>query len=61
MFKAFMGVAVCGTTPEPKDVYAKSCRCKDWANCPHPWVSADDGAGTVVKSTGKMVRAMIER
>lgn len=32
----------------------KSCRCKDWANCPHPWVSADDGAGTVVKSTGKM-------
>ena len=23
MFKAFMGVAVCGTTPEPKDVYAK--------------------------------------
>jgi len=33
---------------------SKSCRCKDRANCPHPWVSADDGAGTVVKSTGKM-------
>ena len=33
---------------------SKSCRCKDRANCPHPWVSADNGAGTVVKSTGKM-------
>lgn len=32
----------------------KSCRCKDRVNCPHPWVSADEGAGTVVKSTGKM-------
>lgn len=32
----------------------KSCKCPDWTNCPHPWVSADEGAGTVVKSTGKM-------
>jgi len=32
----------------------KSCKCPDRANCPHPWVSADEGAGTVVKSTGKM-------
>jgi hypothetical protein len=32
----------------------KSCKCRDRANCPHPWVNADDGAGTVVKSTGKM-------
>ena len=32
----------------------KTCKCPDWANCPHPWVSADEGAGTVVKSTGKM-------
>jgi hypothetical protein len=32
----------------------KSCKCKDRATCPHPWVSADDGAGTVVKSGGKM-------
>ena len=32
----------------------KTCKCSDRANCPHPWVSADEGAGTVVKSTGKM-------
>ncbi len=32
----------------------KTCKCPDRANCPHPWVSADEGAGTVVKSTGKM-------
>lgn len=32
----------------------KNCRCKDRNQCPHPWVSADDGAGTVVKSGGKM-------
>ena len=30
----------------------KSCRCKDRQSCRHPWVSADDGAGTVAKSTG---------
>lgn len=32
----------------------KTCKCPDRANCWHPWVSADAGAGTVVKSTGKM-------
>jgi len=32
----------------------KSCKCPDRANCPHPWVNADEGAGTVVKSTGRM-------
>jgi hypothetical protein len=32
----------------------KSCKCLDRANCPHPWINADEGAGTVVKSTGKM-------
>jgi len=32
----------------------KTCKCPDRANCPHPWISADEGAGTVVKSTGKM-------
>jgi hypothetical protein len=32
----------------------KHCRCKDREHCSHPWVNADDGAGTVVKSTGKM-------
>jgi len=32
----------------------KNCRCKDRKTCRHPWVSADPGAGTVVKSGGKM-------
>ena len=32
----------------------KACRCPDREHCPHPWANADDGAGTVVKSTGKM-------
>ena len=31
----------------------KNCRCKDRHNCPHEWVSADEGAGTVTKSTSK--------
>ena len=30
----------------------KSCKCKDRKRCRHPWVNADDGAGTVAKSTG---------
>ncbi len=30
----------------------KSCLCKDRKTCPHPWVNADEGAGTVTKSTG---------
>jgi hypothetical protein len=32
----------------------KSCRCKPWQDCPHDWVSADVGAGTVVKTGRKM-------
>ena len=32
----------------------KNCRCKDRANCSHPWISADSGTGTVVKSGGHM-------
>jgi hypothetical protein len=32
----------------------KRCRCKNRRHCPHPWTNADEGAGTVVKSTGKM-------
>jgi hypothetical protein len=32
----------------------KACRCSDRHHCDHEWVSADEGAGTVVKSTGKM-------
>lgn len=31
----------------------KTCRCKDRHHCPHEWVSADEGAGTVTKSTSK--------
>lgn len=31
----------------------KACRCKDRSQCSHAWVSADEGAGTVNKSTGK--------
>ena len=33
----------------------KNCRCEDPYNCPHPWQLADDGAGTIVKSNGKMI------
>jgi hypothetical protein len=33
----------------------KNCRCEDQENCPHPWELADDGAGTIVKSNGKMI------
>jgi len=32
----------------------KQCTCKDHNTCPHEWVSADDGAATVVKSNKKM-------
>jgi len=32
----------------------KACRCKDRDHCGHEWINADDGVGTVVKSTGKM-------
>jgi hypothetical protein len=32
----------------------KACRCQDREHCPHPWINADEGTGTVVKSTGKM-------
>jgi hypothetical protein len=32
----------------------KACRCNDRDHCDHDWINADDGAGTVVKSTGKM-------
>jgi hypothetical protein len=32
----------------------KNCRCKERGGCPHPWISADPGAGTVVKTGGVM-------
>lgn len=36
---------------QPRTV--KSCRCQEPECCPHPWVSADPGAGTVCKGGGK--------
>ncbi|MEK7863993.1 MAG: transposase, partial [Chloroflexota bacterium] len=32
----------------------KNCRCREREGCPHPWISADAGAGTVVKTGGVM-------
>lgn len=32
----------------------KGCRCPQWEDCRHPWISADEGAGTVVKAGHKM-------
>ncbi len=33
----------------------KNCQCENQENCSHPWDLADDGAGTIVKSHGKMI------
>ncbi|MDL1973800.1 MAG: hypothetical protein LWX55_03245 [Deltaproteobacteria bacterium] len=33
----------------------KRCNCEDWEDCPHPWILADDGAGTIVKSKSKII------
>ncbi len=33
----------------------KNCRCEDRDNCHHPWELADDGAGTIVKGSKKIV------
>jgi hypothetical protein len=30
----------------------KNCRCLDREECPHPWVLADPGAGSIIKGTG---------
>jgi hypothetical protein len=32
----------------------KNCRCQDRQHCDHEWINADLGAGTVVKSSGRM-------
>ena len=32
----------------------KSCRCENRETCEHPWILADEGAGTIVKSNKKM-------
>ena len=34
----------------------KACRCQDREHCPHPWINADEGTGTVVKSTSARPR-----
>lgn len=31
----------------------KKCRCSSWDHCPHEWVNADEGVGTIVKSGRK--------
>jgi hypothetical protein len=33
----------------------KKCQCKDKESCQHPWELADDGAGTIVKSSSKII------
>ncbi len=33
----------------------KNCRCDDRENCNHPWELADDGAGTIVKGSKKII------
>jgi len=34
----------------------ENCRCQDPENCQHPYLSADDGAGTIVKARNKYIR-----
>jgi len=38
-----------------QSILTKNCRCEDQDNCPHPWILADDGAGTIVKKPGKFI------
>lgn len=33
----------------------KACHCEERSTCPHEWQLSDEGAGTIVKSTTKMV------
>ncbi len=33
----------------------KTCRCQNRRDCEHPWVLRDEGAGTIVKSSRKMI------
>ena len=37
-----------------QSIVSKGCRCEDKQGCSHPWELSDDGAGTIVKSGGKM-------
>jgi len=32
----------------------KNCHCENWNDCDHEWILADDGAGSVAKSGGKL-------
>ncbi len=34
----------------------KNCRCPDPVNCQHPYILADDGAGTIVKAGNKYIQ-----
>ena len=51
------GAEAAKKTRKSQSKTTKCCRCEDWATCPHEWVQADEGAGTVVKQRGKMVWA----
>lgn len=42
-------------TKKSQSKVTKNCRCENQENCSHPWDLADDGAGTIVKSNGKMI------
>ena len=33
----------------------KKCHCKDKEKCPHPWEPVDEGAGSIVKSSRKII------
>ena len=37
-----------------KPVSTRGCCCEDKQGCSHPWELSDEGAGTIVKSGGKM-------
>jgi hypothetical protein len=51
------GNAEAQKTRKSQSKTTKQCRCEDRTTCPHDWVLADEGAGTVVKQRGKMVWA----
>jgi len=41
-----------GENKKSQSKTTKNCRCKDKDSCSHPWILADDGAGTIVKGKG---------
>jgi len=40
---------------ESQSKTTKNCRCDDHDNCFHPWEPADEGAGTIVKGSNKII------